>query len=49
MQNAEDHGSSKVSAGLSLSKGLPPIPYRQVEKISREEFVDIQELLPESW
>ena len=49
MQKVDDHGGSKGSAGLSLGEGLPPIPHRLVEKILREEFVDIQELLLGSW
>ena len=49
MQKADDHGGSKGSAGLSLGEGLPPISHRLVEKISREEFIGMQELLPESW
>ena len=37
MQKADDHGGSKGSAGISLSKALPPILHRLVEKISIKE------------
>ena len=41
MHKADDHGGSKGSAGLSLGEGLPPIPHKLVEKILREEFVEM--------
>ena len=48
-QKVDDHGGSKGSVSISLGEGLTPIPYRLVEKIFREEFVDMQELLTKFW
>ena len=49
MQKADDHGGNKGSTGMTLIMVLPPISHRLVEKVSRDEFVDMQKPLPESW
>ena len=45
-------GQSKdasLSAGIYVGEGLLPVPAKLAEKITRWEFVEMAELLPEFW
>ena len=43
---AQNPGSSKA---ILLGEGLPPVSQKLVDKISRGEFVEMRELLPDEW
>lgn len=45
----QELAKEKETTGATLSKGLPPIPYKLVNRILRGEFVDIHKLIPETW
>ena len=38
-----------LSVGVYVGEGLPPVPSKLAEKISRWEFVEMSEMLPEFW
>ena len=40
---------SSLTAGIYVGEGLLPVPAKLAEKITRWEFVDMAELLPECW
>ena len=40
---------SSLTVGIYVGEGLLPVPARLAEKITRWEFVDMAELLPECW
>ena len=49
MEKASNSKECTENFGISLGKGLPPIPRKLADRILRGEFIDMQELLPESW
>ena len=42
-------GLASVPAGCQFGKGLLPVPEKLVKKISKIDFVEMYELLPETW
>ena len=49
MEKASNSKECTENFGISLGKGLPPIPRKLADRILRGEFIDMQKLLPESW
>ena len=45
----ESSGAAVIPAGGYMGEGLLPVPDKLVKKIIKLEFVEMQELLPESW
>ena len=48
-KKASDPKGNTENLGKSLGEGLPPIPRKLADRILRGEFIDMHELLPESW
>ena len=49
VEEASNPKESKETLGISLGESLSPIPRKLADRILRGEFIDMHELLPESW